>query len=166
MDRKKDKPVLVFIFSMNCGGCTVFKRTVFPSLEKELPHDKIKVQILEFPTMDIPLTGKINLGPGKTVNYHPQLKYHIKQFPSFILVNGKNWENSNLPLSPIICETENYNKQGILNWIAKSLPLLQQESTSENYVFKTGNASQSSTSTTTNHTGNGIIFNSSTYDSD
>ena len=174
-DKNDNRPLLIFIFSLNCGGCTVFKRTVFPHLEKELPHDKIKVNILEFPTMEIPTTGKINIGPGKIVRYHPQLKNHIKQFPSFILVDQKSWDNNNSQISPIICDTENYNKNGILNWVNKSLSLFNSPSTisfrpssssTGSSSTASSTASSSSSSSSSKPSNYKIKFISSPYDSE
>jgi len=118
----KEKPLLVQIYSVTCGGCQVFKRIHLPALEKEWPLNKIDVLSLTFPQLEIPFSGNLDIG-GVVTRYHPQLRMHIQHLPSFILVNPRMWADDNSLLDPIICPATpaNYTKDGLLAWIEKTL---------------------------------------------
>ena len=117
-----NKPVLVFVFSSQCGACINFKRQMLPELEKELANDsRFTYTILDFPTMQIP-----NSMPN--MKFHPELKNgFVKFFPTLMLVPGNIWNNTKSKLKAVVKHGDqeipkvDYSKNGILSWINETI---------------------------------------------
>ena len=111
------KPIVIFVFSQQCGACINFKRKALPELEKELKDRRIDYEVVEYETMNIqnrPVSG----------NPHPDIKYgYIRFFPTILLVPSDIWRNHKTKLRTVVKhgDEENpkvdYSKAGILSWI-------------------------------------------------
>ena len=129
-------PVLVMVFSKQCGACHKFKANTLPDLEKDLKKLKdVEVLKLEFPEMRVPLSDK-EVG----FEYHPKLSEYARWFPTFILFPDNLWFDKGSNLKGIIKDEElvtkslppNYSKNSILEWIehtSKTNPLFTQKRT-------------------------------------
>lgn len=109
-----NKPLLLFIFARNCGGCIAFKGRMLPDLERELKKDdRLDYEIVEYE--DMSMQKVIGKKP------HPDLRMYVRFFPMMILVTSDSWKNHNGKLKAFPKHTDpreaDHSKPSILNWI-------------------------------------------------